>query len=81
MHVNMVYFQYNSLNNDIRTHQINFMDDGFSAEKKFYKKILISLKNGASEEATIFFPKNVFPAIMGRENFFFFFKERNITVT
>ena len=24
----------------------------------FYKKNLISLKNGASEEATIFFPKN-----------------------
>ena len=50
-------------------HQINFMDDGFSAENNgasernlflfFLKNNLISPKNEASEEATIFFSKNL----------------------
>ena len=48
------------------------MDDGFSAEKNerandffFLKKNSIFPKNGASEEATIFFQKNDFPQNWG----------------
>ena len=59
--------------NILMSHEINFMDDGFSAGKNgaserivfFLKKMLISPKNGASEEAT-FFSKKWFPAKIRR---------------
>ena len=78
------------LNTYVRPHQINFMDDRFSAEKNekselifFFKKILISPENRASKEATIFFFFKLIFAKMGRAEMFFvfFFKERNVTLT
>ena len=76
-HISIVIYNYNTDDNIscfmaykvicfclyFRPHQINFMDDGCSAEKNgaskqnfiFSKTNLISPKNGANEEATIFF--------------------------
>ena len=65
----------------IRPHQINFMDDGFSAEKK-WSEFSISPKNGAIEEATIFFLKKLISRKNGASEVAnVFFKERNVTLT
>ena len=46
------------MNSEPRPHQINFMDDGFSEEKRGASEriirptMLISQKNGANKEAT-----------------------------
>ena len=69
----------------LRPHQINFMGDRFSAEKKwsewakfFSKKLSISPKNGASKD---FFPKTDFPAKNGASKGAIFFQRKNVTLT